>query len=362
MAEPIRVVLVDDSAFIRQAVQRMLTPLEGVEVIGTASSGSEGIALARTLRPDVIILDVNLPDGNGLEVLRTIMQVAPTAVLMLSTLTSDGADITMRALELGAVDFVDKASAGTAMDIHRLGPLIQEKVLTVAGAAVQRGSPAPPLSPSPVAVPVPPPTGGRPREGAAYDVVVIGSSTGGPRALMEVIGALPADLPAAVVVAQHMPPGFTHTLAERIDRRSAIRVTEARDGVPLEPGQVLIAPGGSQIRIERELGQLRVRVMEATGAYLHRPSVNLLFHSAAELVGSRAIGVVLTGMGDDGADGLQALREAGARTLAESEQTAIIYGMPRAAAPAAERVLPLHAIGPAVSALCTGPVTTRGGG
>src|SRR5690606_27735387 len=177
------------------------------------------------------------------------------------------------ALELGAVDFVDKASAGTTMDIHRLGPVIQEKVLAVAGASVKRDRPA--TAPSPAVLePLPVP---RASEGAAYDLVVIGSSTGGPRALMEVIGALPAGFPAAVVVAQHMPAGFTHTLAERIDRRSAIRVLEARDGMTLDPGQVLIAPGGSQIEVEREGGRLRVRVREATGEYLHRPSVDLLF-------------------------------------------------------------------------------------
>jgi two-component system, chemotaxis family, protein-glutamate methylesterase/glutaminase len=349
MADPIRVVLVDDSAFVRQAVQRMLTPLQGVEVIATAASGSEGIALARTLRPDVIVLDVNLPDRDGLEVLQEIMKTAPTGVLMLSTLTTDGADVTMRALELGAVDFVDKGSVGTTMEIHRLAPLIQEKVLAVAGAAVPRAPVArAPASSEPES---PPP---RPHPGGPYDVIVIGSSTGGPRALMEIIAALPGDLSAAVVVAQHMPAGFTHTLADRIDRRSSIRVAEARDGDALEPGRVLIAPGGSQIRIARDGVQLRVKVTDATGEYLHRPSVDLLFRSAAEAVGARAIGVVLTGMGDDGAAGLRALREAGGRTLAESEETAVIFGMPRAAAPAAERVLRLESIGAAVAALCGG--------
>src|SRR5690606_3733092 len=193
MADPIRVVLVDDSAFVRQAVQRMLTPLEGVEVIGAAGSASEGLALARTLRPDVIILDVNLPDGDGLDLLRRIMEVAPTAVLMLSTLTTEGADVTMRALELGAVDFVDKASAGTTMDIHRLGPVIQEKVLAVAGAALPREALLRPDD-APSAPPQLPASSER-RTGP-YEVVVIGSSTGGPRALMEVISALPADLPS----------------------------------------------------------------------------------------------------------------------------------------------------------------------
>lgn len=349
MSNPIRVLLIDDSAFVRQAVQRMLAEVPQVSVVGAAGNGSEGFALARALRPDVIILDVNLPDRNGLEILEMIMEQAPTSVLMLSTLTREGADVTMRALELGAVDFVDKASAGTTMDIHRLAPLIREKVLALAGAAPPRDR-MPPAEPVEVApAPEPPP---RARDRGPFDLVVIGSSTGGPRALMEVIASLPAGLAAAVVVAQHMPAGFTGTLAERIDRRSAIRVSEAFDGVALESSRVYIAPGGSQIAIERGGPGFRASVTEATGEYLHRPSVDLLFRSAAEAAGSRVVGVVLTGMGDDGAAGLRLLRDAGARTLVESEETAVIFGMPRAAAPAADRVLRLEEIGSTIGALC----------
>ena len=198
-------------------------------------------------------------------------------------------------------------------------------------------------------------------ENTTYDLVVIGASTGGPRALMEVIGSLPADFGAAVIAAQHMPAGFTRTLAERINRRSPLSVSEAADGSSVLPGQVLIAPGGSQIRLSRESGQLRTRISDTTGRLLHRPSVDLLFRSAAETVGSRAIGVVLTGMGDDGALGLQALRETGARTIAESQETAVIYGMPRAAAPAAEQILPLEDIARALVALCSAGADSRGG-
>ena len=360
MADSIRVLLVDDSAFVRQAVLRMLTSLPGVEVVASVSNGTEGIALARALRPDVIVLDVNLPDRNGLDVLATIMEEAPTGVLMLSTLTREDADITMRALELGAVDFVDKASAGTAMDIHRLEPVIQEKVLAVAGAALPGGrSQAKVATPADPSTPIYRPAPDRIR--SAYDLVVIGASTGGPRALMEVIGSLPADFGAAVIAAQHMPAGFTRTLAERINRRSPLSVSEAADGSSVLPGQVLIAPGGSQIRLSRESGQLRTRISDTTGRLLHRPSVDLLFRSAAETVGSRAIGVVLTGMGDDGALGLQALRETGARTIAESQETAVIYGMPRAAAPAAEQILPLEDIARALVALCSAGADSRGG-
>lgn len=327
----------------------MLSELPEVQVVGAAANGAEGLALASTLRPDVIVLDVNLPDRNGLEVLEQIMESAPAGVLMLSTLTREGADITMRALELGAVDFLDKASAGTTMEIHRLAPLIREKVMTVAGAAPRRERIPPPTIVEPASPPAPP----RPlREHGPFDLVVIGSSTGGPRALMEVIGTLPAGLAASVVVAQHMPAGFTGTLAERINRRSAIRVSEVADGTVLETGSVYIAPGGSQIVVERAGADFRVRVSDGGGEYLHRPSVDLLFRSAAEAAGGRVVGVVLTGMGDDGADGLRTLKEAGARTIVESEETAVIFGMPRAAAPAADRVLRLEEIGRAIAALC----------
>jgi two-component system, chemotaxis family, protein-glutamate methylesterase/glutaminase len=182
--------------------------------------------------------------------------------------------------------------------------------------------------------------------------VVIGTSTGGPRALVELIPQLPADLDAGVVVAQHMPAGFTQTLAERLNKRSPMEVIEAYDGAEVVPGRVLLAPGGSQISLRRVRGSLVTRVETGPTNLLHRPSVNLLFSSAAEVVGARTIGVVLTGMGDDGATGLQKLRDVGARTAAESEETAVIYGMPRAAASAAEIILPLPQIAQWLTRLC----------
>lgn len=229
----------------------------------------------------------------------------------------------------------------------------------VAGAALprDRATATPPTLPELPALSDHSPS---PRVRPAFDLVVIGASTGGPRALLEVISSLPADFGAAVVAAQHMPAGFTRTLAERIDRRSALSVREAEDGAAVLPGHVLIAPGGSQIQLTREGGQLRTRISESTGGLLHRPSVDLLFRSAAETVGSRSIGVVLTGMGDDGASGLQSLLDSGARTIAESQETAVIYGMPRAAAPAAERILPLDEIGRTLAALCAAGAENRG--
>lgn len=344
MADPIRVLIVDDSPFMRRAVERMLSEVEGVNVVGNASDGEDALRQVKSKHPDVVIMDVNMPHMDGLEALRRIMSEAPTGVLMLSTLTSEGAETTLKALDLGAIDFLDKSAAGTTVEIYGLASQLREKVLTVAGASWKSPSGDGPFQPARVPRP-------SSFQTCPYDLVVIGASTGGPRALADVICMLPSDYPIGLVIAQHMPPGFTRTLADRLDRKCGIEVREAEDGSEVRPALVLIAPGGKQSRIERRNGSLVVRVEPGTPELLHRPSVDLLFGSAAETVGDRAIGVILTGMGDDGCLGLKALREAGARTLAESEQTAVIYGMPRVAAQWAERTLRLNDIGPALATL-----------
>lgn len=348
MADPVRVLIVDDSAFMRRAVQRMLDPLPEIDVVGTGSNGREALELARELRPDVIVMDVNMPEMDGLEALRRIMQEAPTSVLMMSTHTRQGAQITIRALELGAVDFVDKASVGTAMDIHDIAPVLRDKILTAAGATVAPATEHPPR-PAPRVEREPPEA----TPGCPYDLVVIGASTGGPRALVEVLSRLPAGFGSGILIAQHMPAGFTATLAERLNRCSELRVAEAADGDPVLPSTALVAPGGMQIALQRVNGALVTRVAPGGPEHLHRPSVNHLFCSAAQEVGRRAVGVVLTGMGDDGAVGLRALRAAGGRTLVESRETAVIYGMPRSAAEAAEQILPLPQIASALRTLCS---------
>lgn len=340
MSGPARVLVVDDSAFVRRATERMLAPLDGVSVVGAARDGEEALRLVRALRPDLVIMDVEMPGLDGIEALRGIMRDCPTPVLLLSSHTRDGADVTLRALEAGAVDFVDKGGAGTAMmDIHALAPLLRDKV-----AAVLRARTAPP---EPLPGPGGAPSSSAPSPASAppgrYEVVAIGSSTGGPRALAELVPALPAGFAAAVVVAQHMPPGFTGTLAERLDRRGPLRVTEAEDGAPLRPGHVLIAPGGRQMRVERTPGGLVARVYD-DDACLHRPSVDRLFESVARVAGRGSVGVVLTGMGNDGAAGLARIRRAGGRTLVESARTAVIDGMPAAARPVAERDVPLEEV------------------
>jgi len=337
----------------------MLSSQPDIRVVGTATNGTEAVEMVKQLAPDVVIMDVNMPELDGLQALQQIMAIAPTSVLMMSTLTKEGARTTLRALDLGAIDFVDKTAAGTVMDIYGLAPVLREKVRAVAGATLPRSSPV--ITP-------PPAVGAGGRAGRAriphhskFEVVVVGTSTGGPRALVELLSRLPGDLDAGIVIAQHMPAGFTQTLAERLNKRSKLEVEEASDGDEVVPGLALLAPGGSQMSLERVGGKLITRVEAGPSELLYRPSVNLLFHSAAEVVGARAVGVILTGMGDDGATGLQAMRNVGARTLAESEESAVIYGMPRAAASAAERVLPLPDIAAWLSQICGSWHATREG-
>jgi two-component system, chemotaxis family, protein-glutamate methylesterase/glutaminase len=350
VSEAARVLLVDDSAFVRRATARMLEPLDEVRVVDTAADGAEALAKVLALRPDLVIMDVDMPGMDGLDALRRIMRECPTPVLLLSSHTRPGAEIALQALEAGAVDFVDKTGAGTAMDIHGLAPVLQEKVRALVGAA--RGLPPPPVGAQAVAA-----AARAEAEAAApvapgdYELVAIGASTGGPRALAALLPALPAGFRAAVVVAQHMPAGFTTTLAERMDRLARIPVAEGRDGDRLLPGRVLLAPGGRQCVVERGADGLTLRVWD-DDEHRHRPCVDVLLGSVADVLGPRAVGVVLTGMGTDGAAGLARMRAAGARTLVESQETAVIDGMPGAARPAAERSLRLDDIAPALTRLC----------
>jgi two-component system chemotaxis response regulator CheB len=339
MNGPARVLLVDDSAFVRRATQRMLEPLANVTIVGTARDGEEALRQVLALRPDLVIMDVEMPGLDGVSALERIMAQCPTPVLLLSSHTRAGAEITLRALEHGAVDFLDKSGAGTAMDIHALAPVLREKVI-----AALRARAAPLPAPSPAAQQGAPARTPHPPKAGSFEIVAVGSSTGGPRALAELIPALPAGFAAAMVVAQHMPHGFTETLAERLHRRACIPVAEARDGDDVLPGRVLIAPGGRQMQVLRARdGSLVARVFD-DATQLHKPSVDLLFASVARAAGAAAVGVVLTGMGNDGAAGLACIRDAGGRGFVESASTAVINGMPAAARGAAERDVPLDEV------------------
>jgi two-component system chemotaxis response regulator CheB len=319
----IRVLVVDDSAFVRQALTRMLASDPGIEVIGTASDGPSGIAKIKELQPDVVTLDVQMPRMDGLEALRRIMAEAPTPVLLLSSHTSEGADVTLRGLELGAVDFVDKSSVQGHMNLLALSEELRAKVRALAGAprAVLHPRPWPERRPA----------RRRGRSTRTAEVVVIGTSTGGPPALQEIIPRLPEALASPVLVVQHMPVGFTRSLAERLDARSEIAVREAVDGEPVRAGSVLIAPAGRHMKVRRRGAEVTVWLDDEPRSALHRPSVDVLMAAVARAFGEHTLGIVLTGMGSDGVEGLRAIRSAGGRTLAESEETSVIYGMPKAA-------------------------------
>jgi two-component system chemotaxis response regulator CheB len=328
------VLVVDDSAFVRKAITRMLKGAPDIEVVGMAGDGEQGLELARTLQPDVVTLDIQMPRLGGLETLSRLLPETPCAVLLLSSLTREGADVTLRGLELGALDFVDKSTVQGPMNL--LG--LQQELLAKVRALAHAPRPRPP-----VAEEKPPEPAEPVGAGARAEVVAIGASTGGPAALQALVPALPAGFPAAVLVVQHIPRGFSRSLAERLASRSALPVREAVDGERLQPGTVLVAPAGLHLKLHRRGTAVKVSLDEEPRSALHRPSVDVLMASVARVFGPRAVGVVLTGMGSDGTAGLKAIRQAGGRTLAESEESAVIYGMPKSAVDAGvvDRALPL---------------------
>jgi two-component system chemotaxis response regulator CheB len=320
----IRVLVVDDSAFVRQAISRMLSSTSDIEVVGVAVDGRDGVEKVRILRPDVVTLDIQMPRMGGLEALRHIMVENPVPVLLLSSLTREGAEITLRGLEQGAIDFVDKSSVRGNMNLLSLTDELRVKIRAVAGAARRRPAGFARTSD------VPRPTRA-PAHARRARVVVIGTSTGGPPALQAIIPRLPSGIATAILVVQHMPVGFTRSLAERLNARSAVRVREAEDGEPVVAGQVLIAPAGKHMKVKKRGTAVKIWLDDEPRAALHRPSADVLMASVARAYGPRSMGVILTGMGSDGVEGLRAIREAGGQTLAESEETCVIYGMPKAA-------------------------------
>ncbi len=341
-----RVLVVDDSALMRQALSQMLGRDPGIEVVGTAADPYAARDKIRQLDPDVLTLDVEMPRMDGLSFLEKLMRGHPMPVVMVSSMTEAGCATTLRALELGAVDFVTKPTVDLRQHLPAVAAEVIEKVKGAAAARVRPRQSAPPSPAAPSAGPRP--TALR----TTQQLLAIGASTGGTEALREFLVALPADAPGAVIV-QHMPERFTRSFAERLDGLCTVRVQEATDGDRVLAGHALIAPGNHHLRLVREGAVYLVRLGDDPPVNRHRPSVDVLFHSCAEWAGTNAVGVIMTGMGDDGARGLLAMRGAGAATLAQDEASCVVFGMPRAAIEmgAAERVLPLDRLAEAALTL-----------
>ncbi len=342
----ISVVVVDDSAFMRKALSTMLQNDPEIRVVGMARNGEEGLEMIRRLDPDVVTLDIEMPRMDGLTALRHIMMEMPRPVLMISSLTTDGAEATLKALELGAVDFIPKQLSRVSLEIVKIEENLRAKVKEIAKRRSRFGRPrrrteAPVRKRAPHAE-----LSGSPHR----DVVAIGVSTGGPPAVQKVLSSLPADFPAGILIAQHMPSAFTGPFAKRLDSVCAIKVKEAESGERFQPGVAYISPGGRHLRLKARGARLDLEVSEEPVEALYKPSANELISSVAEAVGRRALAVIMTGMGHDGLEGVRLLKSKGGMALAQSDITCVVYGMPKAIVDAglADEIVDLDDLGPAL--------------
>ena len=351
----VRVLVVDDSALMRKLIPQMLAGDESVEVVGTAMDGTFCLKKIEELKPSVVTLDLEMPGMNGIDTLKEIMRREPVPVIVFSSHSTEGASVTMKALGLGAFDFVTKPKDASA----HMAETAKELIAKVKAAAECKLRPRMPMG-----VPPKPQKASAPR-GNPSKVVAIGVSTGGPQALEYLLGQLPGDFSGAIVVVQHMPDGFTDMFARRLDELSPLRVKEAQSGDLLQPGRVLICPGSRHMKVKRlPLGDIVVLTDEPR-VNGHRPSVDVLMRSVAEEFRAQAVGVLMTGMGDDGAEGLGALKKEGGMTIAQSEESCVVYGMPKAAIDRgyAVRVVGLDVMGLTLQALCgRGSSETSSGG
>lgn len=329
MPNTIRVLVVDDSAFMRRVISDIINSHPGMEVIGKAQNGIDALEKIPKLQPDIITMDIEMPEMDGLTALQKIMEVNPIPIIMVSSVTRSGAEQTLRALNLGAVDFITKPSSHFLTDIDTMKEDIVRKIEVAAGAKKK-------LQNSYIIgnfardykrlVPKISNTGGQ-----LNKLVLIGTSTGGPKALHQVIPRLPADLEAAVMVVQHMPPGFTKSLAERLNAISEIRVKEAEDKEIIMPGCTYIAPGDYHLTVNSDRKNLSINLTRSEPRGGHRPSVDEMLFSVADHFWSQIVCVIMTGMGQDGSAGIINLKEKGAKIIAQDQSTSIVYGMPKAA-------------------------------
>ncbi|WP_306590019.1 chemotaxis response regulator protein-glutamate methylesterase [Geothrix sp. 21YS21S-4] len=351
MNSTIRILVVDDSPFMRKSLQKMLEEAPDLRVVATARDGIDALEKIQEHKPDIVTLDIEMPRMDGLTCLKKIMADHPMPVLMVSSLTQEGAQATLDALSIGALDFIPKESSFASMSILQIQQDLQEKVRRLAtsprfhrpGAHPHVPHPAPSAPAHPPAFPslstpaakpaprAPAPVGGTLAGSPQAELLVLGSSTGGPKALQDILPALPANLPVPCLIVQHMPSTFTKPFADRLDGLCKVHVKEAEQGEPLKAGTVYIAPGGIHMTYGPRGPKGCIELSTEPVSSLHRPSVDVLFLSVAELFQGPTFAAILTGMGADGAKGMEQLKRKGAHTLAESEESCVVYGMPRAA-------------------------------
>ncbi|WP_422845295.1 protein-glutamate methylesterase/protein-glutamine glutaminase [Acidovorax sp. M2(2025)] len=358
MSSKIRVIVVDDSALVRSLLSEIINRQRDMECIGTANDPLVAREMIRELNPDVITLDVEMPRMDGIDFLGRLMRLRPMPVVMISTLTERGAEVTMRALELGAVDFVAKPRVGLASGLNELASQIVDKIRVAAVAHVRRAPPARDAAAPGAAAAAgtaPPPASALLGRLSTEKVICIGASTGGTEAIKEVLVQMPADSPA-IVITQHMPAGFTTSFAARLNGLCQITVKEAVNGERILPGHAYIAPGGTQFHLARSGANYVAVVDDGPPVNRHKPSVEVLFKSAAAVVGRNAFAIMLTGMGNDGAAAMREMKDAGSYNYVQDEATCIVFGMPREAIAhgAADEVLPLGQIAPALVARLRG--------
>lgn len=325
----IKVLVVDDSAFMRKALTSMLQEDPEIVVVGTARDGLEAIQKIIELKPDVVTLDVEMPRMDGITALKEIMSKCPVPVIMVSSLTTEGAKVTLEALEIGALDFIPKNLSELSVNIIKIKGLLLEKIKTIGKRGIIRKHivksseikvESPRIEPSKIRITTERKVG----------IVSIGTSTGGPKALQEIIPKLPKDFPVPIVIAQHMPPNFTKPFAERLNQLSQITVKEADEGEPIKPGIAYIAPGRGHMRLKRRGIETLIAISEDKEEFIYRPSVDALMLSVADCYPGRCLGVILTGMGNDGTRGCRRIKETGGRVFAQNEESCVVYGMPKA--------------------------------
>jgi two-component system chemotaxis response regulator CheB len=350
----LRVLIVDDSSFMRMAIRSILNKDPEIEIVGTAINGAEGVAKALALKPDIITMDVEMPVMNGITALKEIMRSAPTRVIMVSTLTKEGASATFDALESGAVDYVSKSTADSGVEQNQFREDLLLKIKAAAATTLVRKIAAS----SPCARIQPVETQRHRPLSVKSEFVGIGASTGGPVALQEVLSRIPASFNQGIIVAIHMPKAFTGPFSERLNSKCALPVKEAVDGDILLPGHVLVAPGGRHMTLIRKGGAIVVQTVpvENFPKYVYVPSIDLMMTSLSDACKGPMVGVILTGMGNDGLSGMRHIKEKGGITLVQDKVTSTIYGMPKACIEAgiADEVLPLDRIGSELGRIAAG--------